>query len=56
MRKIIWTEEKIKIGFDRFFQENGRLPRSHEIDNLSYLPSSRLIQIKFNGLENYVQS
>lgn len=40
MKKIIWTEEKIKIGFERFFQEYGRLPRSHEIDRSPFLPSN----------------
>ena len=47
----IWTEEKIKIGFMRFYGEHDRLPLAHEIDSLVYLPSSRLIQKKFNGLE-----
>lgn len=42
---------KIKIGFDLFFKENGRLPTSPEIDELNYLPSSRQIQRKFGGLE-----
>lgn len=51
MTKEIWTKEIIKNGFNRFFSENGRLPRSEEIDELSYLPSSRLIQKKYNGLE-----
>ena len=51
MSKIIWTEEKIRIGFNRFYIEHNRLPRAHEIDSITYLPSSRLIQKKFNGLE-----
>lgn len=46
-----WTIEKVKDGFDRFFQENGRLPIAPEIDRLDYLPSSRQIQRKFGGLE-----
>ena len=46
-----WTIEKIKNGFERFQQENGRLPICPEIDNLNYLPSSRQIQRKFGGLE-----
>ena len=44
MPKKIWTEGNIKIGFLRFYTEHNRLPRSHEIDSLDYLPSSRLIQ------------
>ncbi len=51
MKRIIWTEEKVKLGFDRFIAEHGRLPWVHEIDTASYLPSSRLLQKKFNGLE-----
>ena len=51
MSKEIWTEEKIKVGFMRFYNEHDRLPRSHEIDSVDYLPSSRLIQKKFDGLE-----
>jgi len=51
MAKEIWTKEIIKKGFNRFFSEYGRLPRSEEIDKLPYLPSSRLIQKKYNGLE-----
>lgn len=51
MPKKIWTEGNIKIGFLRFYTEHNRLPRSHEIDSLDYLPSSRLIQKKFDGLE-----
>jgi len=51
MAKEIWTKEIIKEGFNRFFSEYGRLPRSEEIDKLPYLPSSRLIQKKYIGLE-----
>jgi hypothetical protein len=46
-----WTIEKIKEGFERFKNQNGRLPMSPEIDQLDYLPSSRQIQRKFGGLE-----
>lgn len=47
----IWTTNKIKEGFERFMEENGRLPSAVEIDVIEYLPSSRLIQRKFGGLE-----
>jgi len=46
-----WTPERIKEGFEQFRIEHGRLPTAPEIDELSYLPSSRLIQLKFGGLE-----
>jgi hypothetical protein len=45
-----WTVELIKDGFERFVHENGRLPTSHEIDDCCYLPTARLIQLKFGGL------
>jgi len=51
-RKTLWTKEKIKAGFDTFRRERGRLPTAPEIDTLDYLPSSRLIQQKFVGLES----
>ena len=46
-----WTVEKIKEGFDRFIKENGRLPKSLEIDKTIYLPSRKLIERNFGGLE-----
>lgn len=52
MKKPLWTTEKIKQGFEDFMLKNGRLPRAHEIDTLENLPSSRLIQRKFGGLES----
>jgi hypothetical protein len=50
MRKPVWTDEKIKAGFDTFRKAHDRLPRAHEIDALPYLPSSRAIQKRFGGL------
>lgn len=47
-----WTNENIKIGFEKFLLEHNRLPTANEIDKLDYLPSSRQIQRKFGGLEN----
>lgn len=49
--KKMWTDQKIKEGFERFKREYGRLPIAPEIDKLEYLPSSRQIQRKFGGLE-----
>ncbi len=46
-----WTVEKIKEGFDKFIKENGRLPKSLEIDSVGYLPSRKLIERNFGGLE-----
>lgn len=54
-RKPIWTPQKIKKGFNQFINENGRLPKATEIDKLSYLPSSRMIQKRFGGLEKLRQ-
>ena len=47
----IWTKELIKAGFDRFIQENGRLPTAPEVDKTSYLPTARQIQRGFGGLK-----
>lgn len=49
--KTIWTEEQVRVGFERFFQKQGRLPTAPEIDKISYLPASRTIQRRFGGLE-----
>ena len=49
-----WTAEKIKAGFDRFIKENGRLPKSMEMDKageIDYLHTRRLIERNFGGLE-----
>jgi len=51
MAKQRWTIKRIKNGFDKFLQENGRLPTAREVDHLNYLPSSRWIEYKFGGLE-----
>lgn len=51
MKKVLWTEEKIKIGFERFLHEFGHIPSAHEVDLTRYLPSSRFIQMRFGGLE-----
>jgi hypothetical protein len=40
MRTPIWSKDAIKEGFDKFIYENGRLPKAHEVDKSSYLPSS----------------
>ena len=51
VKNSLWTVEKIKEGFDRFIKEKGRLPKSLEIDELDYLPSRKLIERNFGGLE-----
>ncbi|MDP9249549.1 MAG: hypothetical protein M3M85_03525 [bacterium] len=51
MKKLSWTAEKIKEGFERFIKEQGRLPKSVEIDGLDYLPSRKLIERNFGGVE-----
>jgi hypothetical protein len=47
-----WNTDNIKEGFERFIEENGRLPTTYEIDDCSYLPSSRQLQRRFGGLGN----
>ncbi|OGI95097.1 hypothetical protein A2917_01745 [Candidatus Nomurabacteria bacterium RIFCSPLOWO2_01_FULL_42_17] len=46
-----WSTERLKIAFDRFLSENGRLPTAPEVDRTDYLPSSRQIQRRFGGLK-----
>lgn len=47
---MTWTKNKIKEGFDKFYQEHGRYPTALEIDAYAGLPSSRQIQRRFGGL------
>ena len=53
MKHQTWTTEKIKAGFDRFLEENGRLPMSLELETLSldYLPNRKYIERHFGGIE-----
>lgn len=46
----VWSKEKIKVGFERFLLENGRLPTASEVDEYEYLPTARSIQRSFGGL------
>lgn len=52
MAKKIWTEEKLKEGFNRFLEEKGHFPTAPEIDAYPFLPSSRSIQRSNGGLVN----
>lgn len=52
----LWTAEKIREGFEKFYQKKGRYPTVTEIDQTRYLPSSRQIQRKFGGLKNFRKS
>jgi hypothetical protein len=47
-----WTLEKVKEGFDRFFDAHNRYPAAYDVDDFDFLPSSRQIQRKFGGLVN----
>lgn len=49
-RGKIWTLEKVKEGFDKFFEDHGRYPTSNEVDDFDYLPSARQIQRIWGGL------
>lgn len=49
-KEITWNENKIKEGFQKFFNEYGRYPMALEVDNYPFLPSSRQIQRRFGGL------
>lgn len=47
-----WTLEKIKRGFDKFYEIHNRYPTAYDVDDFDFLPSSRQIQRKFGGLVN----
>ena len=44
MSKNIWTIEKIKNGFEKFYAENKKYPTADEINDFNSLPSSRQIE------------
>lgn len=50
MPKNIWTIEKIKEGFDKFYNLYGHYPTDYEINDFQYLPTPRQIQRKYGGL------
>lgn len=52
MSNAFWNIDRIRIGFEKFYKENGRLPTALEVDKIDYLPSSRQIQRLFGGLPN----
>ncbi len=47
-----WALPLLGKAFDRFFAENGHYPSALEIDSCPYLCTSRLIQLKFGGIQN----
>lgn len=51
MKRQNWTKSKIKLAFDRYIHDHNRLPTALEVDQTTYLPSSRFIQSKFGGLK-----
>ena len=44
-----WTDERVREGLARFYEENKRYPTAREFDHCSYLPNARSIQIKYSG-------
>lgn len=47
-----WTLEKVKEGFEKFYELHKRYPAAYDVDDFDFLPSSRQIQRKFGGLVN----
>jgi hypothetical protein len=47
----VWSTARLKVAFDRYIAENGRLPTAPEVDKTDYLPSARQIQRRFGGLK-----
>ena len=50
VKKEIWTKQKIKKGFESFYNQHGYYPTATEVDLYDKLPSSRQIQRNFGGL------
>ncbi|MDO8575596.1 MAG: hypothetical protein Q7R78_02755 [bacterium] len=48
--KVKWTLERIKKGYEDFYNERGHYPTATEIDSYGKLPSSRQIQRVYGGL------
>ena len=49
---VLWTLDKIREGFLKFYELKGVYPRAYDIDDFEFLPSSRQIQRSFGGLVN----
>lgn len=52
MAPEVWTLEKVKNGFEKFYEMFNRYPTAYDVDDFDFLPSSRQIQRKFGGLVN----
>ena len=52
MKETTWTIDKIKDGFERFYQTHNCYPTAYDVDDFEFLPSSRQIQRSFGGLVN----
>lgn len=52
MFKEKWTLEKVRFGFDKFYELYSRYPTAYDVDDFDFLPSSRQIQRRFGGLLN----
>ncbi len=50
MEKQLWTIKKIKDGFEKFYEAHKHHPTATEIDEYTFLPSSRQLQRRFGGL------
>jgi hypothetical protein len=50
-KQELWTVPLLNQAFERFCKENGHYPSALEIDACPYLCTSRLIQLKFGGLQ-----
>lgn len=46
-RNSKWTKDAIFKAFDKYIEENGRLPNSHSIDEINSLPTHSSIKNRF---------
>ncbi len=51
-----WTIDNIRDGLEYFKELNGRYPGSREVDSFEYLPTRKMIERNFGGLEKLKSS
>jgi hypothetical protein len=45
-----WTLEELRVGFEKYREDNGRYPTGPEVNTYEYLPSSRSIERTHGGM------
>jgi len=48
-----YSFKELKDGFERYNEENGHYPSTFEVDDCIYLPTSRLLQRSWGGMQKF---